>query len=92
MEYDDNPLANLDYLKSLSKAEISSYIKGYVMACTHLRECFTQVESELLLRLMESEADTDATCLLRFLDRLDELVSRKEASLRVGYPEIFVHR
>ena len=91
MEYEDDPNANLEFLKSLNKAEIRLYVKGYVMSCVHTREALSTLRYEILSHLLEKENE-QLEFMVKGIDHIEGLISKKEHTLLERFPEISVPR
>lgn len=88
MQYEDNPEANLAYLRTLSSPDLQLYVKGYLMACIHMREAFSRGKIEFLNSIFDAE-DSRYMAQVHLLDSYEKLIRKKEAKLLSLYPSLY---
>lgn len=90
MEYQDDPESNLDFLRKLSKPEIEMYVRGYLLACSHIRESFTKGKINFLNSLLTTESSSTKEYLghsIELLDSYEDLIKKKELHLKDIFPQ-----
>ena len=85
VNYADNPEGFRKYLKTLPPEQVNLVIDGYLLACSHMKEVFSEGNTELLTAKLKLKQNTEKRRFvdgcIDLLDTLEDIIDTRAKSL-----------